>query len=117
MPNSDDCPFCGIAAGTVPATVVHETDSVLAFRDLDPRAPTHVLVIPKEHHPDAAAMAVADPALAGAVLAAARDVAKADGLDESGYRLVFNTGPDANQTVFHVHCHVLGGRHMSWPPG
>lgn len=116
-PVSSDCLFCRIVDRTVPATVVHETDSVLAFRDIDPQAPTHVLVIPKEHHPDAASMASADPALAGEVLSAAGEVAKLEGVDTSGYRLVFNTGRDANQTVFHVHCHVLGGRGMSWPPG
>ncbi|NIJ11860.1 histidine triad (HIT) family protein [Saccharomonospora amisosensis] len=114
---STDCLFCGIVARTVPATVVHETDTVLAFRDIDPQAPSHLLVIPKEHYPDAAAMATADPRLAGDVLAAAGKAAKADGIDATGYRLVFNTGTDANQTVFHAHCHVLGGRRMSWPPG
>lgn len=112
-----DCLFCRIVSRTVPSTVVHETDTVLAFRDIDPRASTHVLVIPKEHHPDAAAMATADPGLAGEVLAVAGKVAALDGVDSSGYRLVFNTGADANQTVFHVHCHVLGGRNLTWPPG
>ncbi|EIE98851.1 HIT family hydrolase, diadenosine tetraphosphate hydrolase [Saccharomonospora glauca K62] len=114
---STDCLFCRIVERSVPATIVHETDTVLAFRDIDPQADTHVLVIPKEHHTDAAAMAVADPQLAGEVLAAAGEVAKIDGVDASGYRLVFNTGKDANQTVFHVHCHVLGGRNLTWPPG
>lgn len=117
MPVTDDCLFCRIVAGDVPATVVHETDTVLAFRDINAQASTHVLVIPKAHYPDAAAMAVADPALAGDVLAAAGEIAKLDGVDASGYRLVFNTGTDANQTVFHAHCHVLGGRGMTWPPG
>lgn len=101
----------------MPSTVVHETDDVLAFRDINPQADTHVLVIPKEHYPDAASMAAADPKLAGEVLAAAGEVAKIEGVDSSGYRLVFNTGPDAQQTVFHVHCHVLGGRSFTWPPG
>ncbi|WP_019819393.1 histidine triad nucleotide-binding protein [Saccharomonospora saliphila] len=114
---STDCLFCRIVEGAVPATVVHETDIVLAFRDIDPQSPTHVLVIPKEHHPDAASMAAADPALAGHLLAVTGEVAKLEGVDASGYRLVFNTGADANQTVFHVHCHVLAGRHLSWPPG
>jgi histidine triad (HIT) family protein len=90
---------------------------VLAFRDINPQADTHVLVIPKEHYPDAASMAAADPKLAGEVLAVAGEVAKIEGVDSSGYRLVFNTGPDAQQTVFHVHCHVLGGRSFTWPPG
>ncbi|EID52405.1 histidine triad nucleotide-binding protein [Saccharomonospora xinjiangensis] len=114
---STDCLFCRIVEGSVPSTIVHETDSVLAFRDIDPQADTHILVIPKEHFPDAASMAAADPKLAGEVLAAAGEVAKIDGVDASGYRLVFNTGADANQTVFHAHCHVLGGRNLQWPPG
>jgi histidine triad (HIT) family protein len=114
---STDCPFCRIVARELPTTVVHETDTVLAFRDIAPQAPTHVLVIPKEHYADAAAMANADPTLAGELLAMTGEVAKAGGLDATGYRLVFNTGTDANQTVFHVHCHLLGGRRMTWPPG
>lgn len=114
---STDCLFCQIVERTVPASVVHETDIVLAFRDIAPQAPSHVLVIPKQHYPDAATMATADPDLAGHVLAVAGEIAKNEGIDTSGYRLVFNTGVDANQTVFHVHCHVLGGRTMSWPPG
>ncbi|TKG70534.1 histidine triad nucleotide-binding protein [Prauserella endophytica] len=114
---STECLFCRIVERTLPATVVHETETVLAFRDIDPKAPTHVLVIPKEHHADAAIMASADPALAGEVLAVAGEVAKLDGVDASGYRLVFNTGSDGQQTVFHAHCHVLGGRGLTWPPG
>lgn len=114
---SDDCLFCRMVTGEVPTTVVHETERVLAFRDLNPQAPTHVLVIPKEHHADAAAMGAADPKLAGDLLAATRTVAEIDGVAESGYRLVFNTGADAHQTVFHAHCHVLGGRAIGWPPG
>ena len=112
-----DCLFCRIVAKDVPATIVYETDTVLAFRDINPQAPTHALVIPKQHHANAAAMASADPVLAGAVLAGAHEVAKIDGVDGSGYRLVFNTGVDGQQTVHHAHCHVLGGRAMTWPPG
>ncbi|MEU4802742.1 histidine triad nucleotide-binding protein [Actinosynnema sp. NPDC023587] len=111
---TDDCLFCRIVAGSVPARVVHETDTVLAFHDINPQAPTHVLVIPKDHH---RAVGDLDPVTAGAVLQAAHHVAKAEGLAEDGYRLVFNTGRDGGQTVFHVHCHVLGGRSMTWPPG
>lgn len=114
---STDCPFCSIVDRTIPATIVHETETVLAFRDLNPQAPTHVLVIPKEHHVDAVAMANADPGTAADVLAAAGEVAKIDGVDATGYRLVFNTGAHGHQTVFHVHCHVLAGRGMTWPPG
>lgn len=112
-----DCLFCKIVAGEIPADVVHETEATLAFRDLQPQAPTHVLVIPKEHHPDAGALADADPATMGAVIAAAREVAASAGISDNGYRLVMNTGADANQTVFHLHVHVLGGRKMGWPPG
>ncbi|MGH3436682.1 MAG: histidine triad nucleotide-binding protein [Sciscionella sp.] len=112
-----DCLFCRIVAGEVPSTVVYETETVLGFRDVNPQAPTHTLIIPKEHHQDVASMAIADPALAAAVLIAAHDVAKADGIDASGYRLVFNTGRDGQQTVFHAHCHLIGGRAMTWPPG
>ncbi|RKT53060.1 histidine triad nucleotide-binding protein [Saccharothrix australiensis] len=109
-----DCLFCRIVEGAVPARVVHETDTVLAFHDIDPQAPTHVLVIPKEHHRAAGDL---DPLTAGQVVQAAHHVAKSEGIAEDGYRLVFNTGRDGGQTVFHVHCHVLGGRRLNWPPG
>ena len=112
-----DCLFCKIVAGELPADVVRRTDRVLAFRDINPQAPTHVLVIPKDHHPDAAALAAADPGLLGEVLSEAREVAAGDGVEKSGYRIVFNTGKGAGQTVFHVHAHVLGGRDLGWPPG
>ncbi len=105
-----DCLFCRIVAGEVPATVVHETAGTVAFRDIDPKAPVHVLVIPRDHYPTIGALAAADPALAGEVAASAAQVAAAEGLDERGYRLLFNTGADAGQEVFHVHGHVLGGR-------
>ena len=112
-----NCLFCRIVAGDIPAEIVHETESTLAFRDINPQAPTHVVVVPRAHHANAAALAEADPALAGAVLRAAGDIAAAEGLTERGYRLVFNTGAGAGQSVFHVHCHVLGGRPLAWPPG
>lgn len=111
-----DCLFCSIVAGDIPADVVLSTDQVLAFRDIDPKAPTHVLVIPKDHHANVGELAQRDPELAGALLDAARQVAEAEGIAD-GYRLVFNTGADAGQTVFHVHAHVLGGRDLGWPPG
>jgi histidine triad (HIT) family protein len=110
------CLFCRIVAGEIPATVVHEGPRTLAFRDLNPQAPTHVLVIPKDHYADVAALAAVDPAYAGEVLAAAAEIARAEGLT-GGYRLVANTGGDAGQTVDHLHVHVLGGRALSWPPG
>jgi histidine triad (HIT) family protein len=112
-----DCLFCKIVAREVPASVVHETDSTLAFRDINPQAPTHVVVIPKAHHDNAAALAESDPALAAEMLRVAGTIASAEGVSESGYRLVFNTGAGAGQSIFHVHCHVLGGRALTWPPG
>ena len=104
-----DCLFCRIVAGEVPATVVAETERTLAFRDISPQAPTHVLVVPRDHHADLAACAHADPALLADLLGAAADVARQEGLD-GGYRVLTNTGADAGQTVHHLHLHVLGGR-------
>lgn len=104
-----ECLFCRIVAGEIPATIVHSTDRVLAFRDIHPQAPVHVLVIPKDHHPDLAAVSAADPTLVSEVLAAAAQVASAEGLGSSGYRVVINSGPDSGQLVFHAHAHVLGG--------
>ena len=104
-----DCLFCRIVAGEIPATVVAETDRTVAFRDVSPQAPTHVLVVPREHHADLSACAEADPGLLADVLVAAAAVARGEGLD-GGYRVVTNTGPDAGQTVHHLHVHVLGGR-------
>ncbi len=112
----EDCLFCGIVAGEIPATVVQEDARFVAFRDIGPQAPTHVLVIPREHHADLGALVAAAPALAGELMAAAVKVAEQEGLD-AGYRLVLNTGRDGGQTVDHVHAHVLGGRRMTWPPG
>jgi histidine triad (HIT) family protein len=112
-----DCLFCRIVAGDVPSDQVSQTARVLAFRDINPQAPTHVLVIPKDHYPDLAALAAADPGLLAEVTAVADRVAATEGLAERGYRVVFNTGPEAGQTVFHAHAHVLGGRLLSWPPG
>jgi len=104
-----DCLFCKIVAGEIPATVVRQTDHTLAFRDIAPKAPVHVLVIPKAHHPDLAALATADPGLAGQVLATAAAVAEAEGLAAGGYRTMFNSGRHGGQEVFHVHAHVFGG--------
>ena len=111
-----DCLFCRVVAGEVPADVVHETGRTLAFRDIGPQAPTHVLVVPREHHADMGAVVDADPSLAAEVMAAAVAVARQEGLD-GGYRLVANTGDDGGQTVHHLHVHVLGGRGLRWPPG
>ena len=112
-----ECLFCQIVSGDIPATVVHETDDVLVFRDLNPQAPTHVLVIPKRHIVGADTIEVTDGDVLAAMFVAAKAVADADGVAESGYRTVFNVGPDSGQTVRHLHLHVLGGRGMSWPPG
>ena len=111
-----DCLFCGIASGEVPATLVLESARTLAFRDLNPQAPIHVLVIPRDHHRDLAAVA-ADEGLLAEIVTQAHQVAVAEGVADTGYRVVFNTGGHAGQTVQHVHAHVLGGRPMSWPPG
>ncbi|MCF3121233.1 MULTISPECIES: histidine triad nucleotide-binding protein [Streptomyces] len=110
-----DCLFCKIVAGEVPATVVRETDTTVAFRDINPQAPTHVLVIPKAHYPDAASLAAAEPKAAADVLREAGEVAAQEKAES--YRIVFNTGSGAGQTVFHAHAHVLGGRGLQWPPG
>jgi histidine triad (HIT) family protein len=112
-----DCLFCGIAAGEIPATRVLESARTISFQDINPQAPVHVLVIPKEHHQNLAALAEADDGLLGEIAAQSALVASNAGVAESGYRVVFNTGPEAGQTVHHVHAHVLGGRPLGWPPG
>jgi histidine triad (HIT) family protein len=111
---TDDCLFCSIVSGGVPSDTVAESDHAVAFRDVNPQAPTHVLVIPRVHQPDIGSLAAAEPEATIDLLALARRIA-----DDAGgsYRLVFNTGAEANQTVFHCHAHVLAGRSMSWPPG
>jgi histidine triad (HIT) family protein len=113
----DDCLFCKIVAGTVPADVVHRDDHVVAFRDINPQAPTHILVIPTTHYENAAEVAADDAHGLGALVVTASSLAEADGIDRSGYRIVVNTGADAGQSVFHAHLHLLGGRSMGWPPG
>lgn len=112
-----DCLFCAIAVGDIPADLVHSDDEIVAFRDITPQAPVHVLVIPRAHHANAAALAAADPALAGRLLGVAGDIAAREGIADTGYRLVTNTGEGAGQSVHHVHIHVLGGRDLTWPPG
>ena len=114
------CLFCSIVAGEIPADIVRRTDRSVAFRDVHPQAPVHVLVVPVVHHPDAASMA-SDPEALGLLMADAVAVAKEQGLapdgESRGYRLVLNTGAGAGQSVFHTHVHVLGGRGFTWPPG
>lgn len=109
------CIFCAIAAGEVPATVVHQSERVVAFRDLNPVAPVHVLVVPREHYRNVVELS-ADPATAAELLAVVSEVAHAEDVSD-GFRTVFNTGGDAGQEVDHVHAHVIGGRQMQWPPG
>ena len=112
-----DCLFCAIAAADIPADVVMRTDRVMAFRDIEPKAPVHVLVIPVDHHQDVPSVGLVDPLLAAELLQIASQVAEAEDIADSGYRLVANTGRDGGQTVPHAHLHVLGGRGLGWPPG
>jgi len=111
-----DCLFCSIVAGDIPADIVLSNDHVVAFRDIAPQAPTHVLVIPRVRHANIGELASGDPHATAALLQAAREVAEAEGIGDA-YRLVFNTGEGAGQSVFHVHGHVMGGRDLAWPPG
>jgi histidine triad (HIT) family protein len=111
----DDCLFCRIIRGEIPSSKVTESDTAFAFRDVNPQAPSHVLVVPRTH---VTSHAVADdPVMLGDLMMMAASVARIEGIEESGYRVVVNTGRDGGQTVDHLHLHVLGGRHMKWPPG
>ena len=112
-----DCIFCKIVGGQIPANIVLDNDQVTAFRDLNPQMPTHVLVVPKRHIANTEALEPEHDVIVGAVVRAARQIADLEGLGKRGYRLVINTGPDANNTVAHLHLHLLGGRPMTWPPG
>ena len=113
----ESCLFCRIVAGEIPADVVLETEEILAFTDIAPQAPVHVLVIPKEHIASLEGGRGGHGSLLGALLLGARDVARAEGVAQGGYRTVINTGRDGGQEVQHLHIHVLGGRHLTWPPG
>jgi histidine triad (HIT) family protein len=115
--DDQNCLFCQIVARQIPATIVAETETTLTFRDVNPQAPTHLLVIPKIHAATMAALLSADPNVVMDVMQSAVDAADAAGVSASGYRLVVNTGSDGGQTVDHVHVHVLGGRPLAWPPG
>jgi histidine triad (HIT) family protein len=112
---ADDCLFCRIVRKEIPAKIVAETDDCVAFRDITPQAPVHILVVPRRHVPTLSH--ADDPAMIGQLALLAADLAKQEGIAESGYRTVINTNSDAGQTVFHVHLHLLGGRPMRWPPG
>ncbi|HYY09083.1 MAG TPA: histidine triad nucleotide-binding protein [Actinomycetota bacterium] len=111
------CIFCKIAAREIPSEIVHESDRVVAFRDTNPQAPTHILLIPKEHIGSIADIEDQHGELLADIVQVATHLAEAEGIDEGGWRLVTNVGPDAGQTVFHLHVHLLGGRRMTWPPG
>jgi histidine triad (HIT) family protein len=112
---ADPCLFCRIVRREIPASVVHEDEHTLAFRDIDPKAPTHVVVIPKQHV--STLNDATDPMLVGRLLIAAKETAAAEGIADEGYRAVVNCGAGAGQTVFHLHLHLLGGRSLNWPPG
>lgn len=114
---SPDCLFCKIAGGEIAADVVAQDDQYVAFRDINPQAPTHILVIPRKHLPSLDRAGPDDRALLGGALLYAQEVARAEGVAEAGYRVVINTNKQAQQSVFHLHVHILGGRAMQWPPG
>ncbi len=113
----NECLFCKMVSGVIPCDKVHENEYVLAFRDIDPKAPTHILIIPKKHITTLNEINENDQDLLGELLLTAKKIAKDEGIDASGYRTVFNCNSDGGQTVFHIHMHLLGGRPMAWPPG
>ena len=112
-----ECLFCKIVARTIPATLVYEDDMVVAFDDINPQAPTHTLVIPRKHMASIAELQDSDVGLLGRLMLAGSTIAKQKGIADTGYRFVVNAGVHGGQSVFHLHLHVLGGRHMAWPPG
>jgi histidine triad (HIT) family protein len=114
---SSDCLFCKILAGDIPADLVYESDTAVGFRDINPKAPTHVLVIPRKHIATINDIGPEDEEIVGSLYTAAREIAAAEGIADDGYRAVMNCNESAGQTVFHIHLHVLGGRALSWPPG
>lgn len=113
----DDCLFCKIVSGKIPSDPVFEDEEVCAFRDINPQAPTHVLIIPKRHIPSVAALTGDDAALCGKLIVVAARIAEECGVADRGFRLVFNSGEDGGQSVGHLHLHLLGGRKLGWPPG
>jgi histidine triad (HIT) family protein len=112
----DNCIFCRIVAGQIPSQKVYDDEGVIAFRDINPQAPTHIVIVPRKHIPCIADMDEADEPLMGHIIYATTQIARQEGLAD-GYRIVVNNGEQAGQTVFHIHFHLLGGRHMNWPPG
>jgi histidine triad (HIT) family protein len=117
MTDDPECLFCRIAAGDIPSTTVHTDDTVVAFHDIAPRAPTHILVIPRTHIRSVAELTDADAPVVGHLFAVAAEIARQQGIAEAGYRVVTNVGRGGGQTVDHLHLHVMGGRSMTWPPG
>lgn len=115
--SNDDCLFCKILNGDIPADIIYESDSAIAFRDINPHAPTHVLVIPRKHIPTINDLDDSDSDVISSLYKAARDIARQEGIADDGYRTVMNCNEGAGQTVFHIHLHVLGGRVLGWPPG
>lgn len=117
MTTDPDCIFCRIAAGSIPATIVFQDEGAVAFRDISPQAPTHLLVIPREHITSISQVTDADAPVVGHLLSTVAKVARQEGIEGSGYRTVINCGRDAGQAVDHLHVHVIGGRGLHWPPG
>ena len=111
------CLFCDIVAGKIPAKVSYQDDTVMAFRDVNPQAPTHILVIPKRHITSLVDLEPADDVVVGSLVRKARDLAVQEGLEDRGFRVLFNAGPDAGYSVYHIHLHLVGGRKLGWPPG
>ena len=112
-----DCLFCKIRDGEIPSDLVYENDDILAFKDVNPQAPTHILIVPRKHIASINDLEDEDAEIMGKMLLAAQDIAGFEGVAAGGYRLVVNCNADAGQTVFHIHMHLLGGRNLSWPPG
>ena len=112
-----ECVFCNIISGRTPAEFVYQDERIVAFRDINPQAPVHVLVVPRRHIPTANDVTAADQALVGELVLVARKVAEMEGVADSGYRLVLNCNENSGQEIYHLHLHVLGGRRMTWPPG
>jgi len=115
--SEQDCLFCSIVAGDIPADVIYESDAAIAFRDINPQAPTHVLIIPRKHIATINDLEAGDKEIVGSMYMAAREIAQQEGIDVAGYRAVMNCNEGAGQTVFHIHLHLLGGRSLGWPPG
>ena len=114
---ADDCIFCKIVQGKLPAKIAFQNDELIAFHDINPAAPTHILIIPRQHIASTAEITDQSGPLVGRMVLAAAQLAREQNIEKSGYRIVTNTGPDAGQSVHHLHLHLLGGRHMAWPPG